>query len=87
MVADIVQPDAKDSLVIDSLIDPSVFLRQGRGNPPLSISELNPAQQGLNIVELRSTEAPRKPFVIDHPRHARGHEKTHDSDISVLSLI
>lgn len=42
MVADIVQPHTEDSLVIDTLIDPSVFLRQSRGNTPLSIRELNP---------------------------------------------
>ena len=87
MVADVVQPDAKNPLVIDSLIDSSVLLRRSRDNAPLSIRELDSAEQGLDFVQLRPTEVPRKPFVVDQPRYSRGHEKAHDSDISILLLI
>ena len=59
MVADIVQPDAKDPLVIDSLINSSVFLRRSCDDTPLSICELDPAEQRLNIIKLRSSEVPR----------------------------
>ena len=87
MVADIVQPDAKDPLVIDSLIDSSIFLCRRRGDPPLSIRELDPAEQGLNIIKLRSSEVPRESFIIDQPRHPRRNEKVHDSNIPILLLI
>ena len=87
MVADIIQSDAKDPLVIDSLVNPSVFLRRSCDNASLSICELDPAEQGLNIIKLRSSEVPRESFIIDQPRHSRRNEKVHDSNIPILLLI
>ena len=87
MVADVIQPDAKDPLVIDSLINSSVFLRRSCGNAPLSIRELDPAEQGLNIINFRPIKVPRESFVIDQPRHSRCNEKVHDSNIPLLLNI